>query len=376
MLQMQRTGSVYIYIFIIGFGHIYGYAEISSDFETYIQLSTYCIQATGKTYIEFSIKALTDVHVALMTQDLSTPRDDWSQFYEIVIGVWSNQKSCIRALKEYCAYIESPGILNSAGYVQLWISWDNGDVQLGKGPKADGVVVVSHPQIIPYDVNYLAVMTHYTSSWRFYEETDCKFEEFNNTYIVTNDTRCNGVTNYACASGYNLTSGNLSRLCGTGLEWIGDPPFCSAIPLCPEILSTVSVIVLSQNIQIGGILLMTCAKHHALVAGNLFRTCLPNATGDGLEPVCEGCIYPSAGVGYQFNTTEELIKRMEEMKKKLKIEREKTNAFIRSKTSVKDSRTSSTGIGFVLGWGIIGSLPVAICLGDAASLLRHMRHGV
>uniref|UniRef100_K1PU48 Uncharacterized protein n=1 Tax=Magallana gigas TaxID=29159 RepID=K1PU48_MAGGI len=147
-------------------------------------------------------------------------------------------------------------------------------------------------------------------------ETDCKFEEFNNTYIVTNDTRCNGVTNYACASGYNLTSGNLSRLCGTGLEWIGDPPFCS------------------------------------------------------------GCICPSAGVGYQFNTTEELIKRMEEMKKKLKIEREKTNAFIRSKTSVKDSRTSSTGIGFVLGWGIIGSLPVAICLGDAASLLRHMRHGV
>lgn len=89
-----------------------------------------------------------------------------------------------------------------------------------------------------------------------------------------------------------------------------------------------------------------------------------------------GCICPSAGVGYQFNTTKELIKRMEEMKKKLKIEREKTNAFIRSKTSVKDSRTSSTGIGFVLGWGIIGSLPVTICLGDAASLLRHMRHGV
>lgn len=148
---------------------ILGYAEISSDFETYIQLSTYCIQATGKTYIEFSIKALTDVHVALMTQDLPTPRDDWSQFYEIVIGVWSNQKSCIRALKEYCAYIESPGILNSAGYVQLWISWDNGDIQLGKGPKGDGVVVVSHPQIIPYDVNYLAVMTHYPSLWRFYE---------------------------------------------------------------------------------------------------------------------------------------------------------------------------------------------------------------
>lgn len=70
---------------------------------------------------------------------------------------------------EYCAYTESPGIFNSADYVQLWISWDNGNIQFGKGPKADGVVVVSHHQSIPYDVHYLAVMAHYTSSWIFYE---------------------------------------------------------------------------------------------------------------------------------------------------------------------------------------------------------------
>lgn len=89
-----------------------------------------------------------------------------------------------------------------------------------------------------------------------------------------------------------------------------------------------------------------------------------------------GCLFPSAAVGYQFNSTEELITRMEEMKKELKVEREKTNAFIRSKISVKDNRTSSTGIGFVLGWGIIGSLLMAICLCDAVPLLRHIRHGV
>lgn len=33
---------------------------------------------------------------------------------------------------------------------------------------------------------------------------------------------------------------------------------------------------------------MTCAPHHAWVAGNLTRTCLSNATWDGVEPVCEG----------------------------------------------------------------------------------------
>lgn len=35
---------------------------------------------------------------------------------------------------------------------------------------------------------------------------------------------------------------------------------------------------------------MTCAQHHALVVGNLFRTCLIDGTWDGVEPVCEGFI--------------------------------------------------------------------------------------
>lgn len=104
-----------------------------------------------------------------MTDDLSTPRDNYSQIYEIVIGGWSNTKSCIRPLKETCASTASSEILSIADYVQLWISWDNNKIRLGKGLKADGVEVVSYPQNIPYDVNYLAVMTHYTSSWRFYE---------------------------------------------------------------------------------------------------------------------------------------------------------------------------------------------------------------
>lgn len=58
-------------------------------------------------------------------------------------------------------------------------------------------------------------------------DTDCSYEEFVNTVILTNDTSCNGITEYACESGYRLTSGNLSRLCDIGQQWIGDPPVCS-----------------------------------------------------------------------------------------------------------------------------------------------------
>nr|XP_034300802.1 uncharacterized protein LOC117681272 [Crassostrea gigas] len=378
MSRLQRRLSFHTSILIIiSFGYINGYIEISSGDKTYIQLSTYCIQATGKRYVDFSVNASTDVHVALMTDDLSTPRDDYSQFYEIVIGGWNNERSCIRALKESCTETNSSGILNSLKFVQLWISWENDDIRFGRGSKTvHGEPIVSHHQSIPYNVNYLAVMTHLPSRWIFYEDTDCKFEEFNNTDILTNDTRCNGFTNYSCASGYTLTSGNLSRVCGIGRQWIGDPPVCSAIPLCPEIMSTSSVTVFSQHTQIGGILSMTCAPHHAWVAGNLTRTCLSNATWDGVEPVCEACLCPSAALKYRFNSTEELMTRLEEMTKELKVARRKTNAFIRSRISVKDTRISSTGIGYVLGWGIIVSLTMSVCLCDATTVLRHIRHGV
>lgn len=83
---------------------------------------------------------------------------------------------------------------------------------------------------INFNINFDPI-TNYSPSLAicalYFLETDCKPEEFNNTYIVTNDTRCNGVTIYACASGYNLTSGNLTRVCNIGPQWIGDPPVCS-----------------------------------------------------------------------------------------------------------------------------------------------------
>lgn len=44
--------------------------------------------------------------------------------------------------------------------------------------------------------------------------------------------------------------------------------------------------------------------------------------------------------------------------------------------NVKDTRISSTGIGYVLGCGIKVSLTMAVCLCDATTLLRHIRHGV
>nr|XP_022328015.1 uncharacterized protein LOC111127222 isoform X1 [Crassostrea virginica] len=353
---------------------VHGYIQLSSS-DRYQQLSAVCINAVGRNYIEFAVKASTDVHVALMTDDLITPRDDISQFYEVVIGGWSNARSCIRAQNVSCDEIDTPGILDSNNFVQLWIGWENSIVQLGQGLHAQQTVAVSHVQVPPYDINYLAVMTHYPSPWRFNEDTNCTLEEFANTEILINDTTCNGITQYACADGYNLTSGNLSRVCGIGQHWIGDPPVC-LVPRCPEVLSTSAVTVLSQDTHIGGRLFLTCAQNHVLLSGDLSRTCLSSASWDGMDPICEACLCPSAVTSYQFNTTEELMEKIEEMTRELKVVTRDTNAYMRSKISVADPRPSSTSIGVLLGWGILVSLVVVLLLCDARTMLRHLRHGV
>lgn len=81
-------------------------------------------------------------------------------------------------------------------------------------------------------------------------------------------------------------------------------------------------------------------------------------------------------MAYQFNSTEELMEKIEEMTKELKVVKRETNAFIRSRISVTDQRHSSTSIGVVLGCGVMVSLLVVIVLLDAATLLRHIKHGV
>jgi hypothetical protein len=102
-----------------------------------------------------------------MSSDLSTPRDDYNQIYEIVIGGWSNDQSCIRARIANCQTISTPNILNESDFVDLWVSWDNGQVNVGTGSKATGGVKFDAPLSPSYEVGYFAVMTHFQSFWRF-----------------------------------------------------------------------------------------------------------------------------------------------------------------------------------------------------------------
>lgn len=76
-----------------------------------------------------------------------------------------------------------------------------------------------------------------------------------------------------------------------------------------------------------------------------------------------------------YNSSEELYQRIQELRKILKVEKNSTNAYIRKKISVPDSRPSSVGIGNICGYGVIIVLVTLLVISDAPILYRQMRFG-
>ncbi|XP_062568296.1 uncharacterized protein LOC134230482 [Saccostrea cucullata] len=284
--------------------------ELTSNV-TYQQLSSYCISAHGRSYIEFWVNATTDVHFALMTNDTSTPRMDFSQFYEIVLGGWLNTESCIRAQSVECKKVSTPDILNGSTFVQFWVSWDSDHVYVGEGSRSSGITKLTETKPASYEINYFAVMTHYKSFWRFTEDTDCEMIEYNNTDVVTKNTSCNGITTYRCKPGSLLTGGNLTRTCMVGRVWNSEPPVCT-----------------------------DCG--------------------------CSSTIHKLANVSIDF-----LTERISQLTKELKIHKNATGSYWRSKTSAPDHRMSSRGIGFILGYGLIGFMLGVIFLSDCQRMTNY-----
>jgi hypothetical protein len=70
-----------------------------------------------------------------------------------------------------------------------------------------------------------------------------------------------------------------------------------------------------------------------------------------------------------------LVKRIEEVKAELEVEKTKLSSTIRQKTSAPDDRKSAQGMGMVLGIGVIIFILSIIILSDIPVLYRHVRYG-
>lgn len=89
-----------------------------------------------------------------------------------------------------------------------------------------------------------------------------------------------------------------------------------------------------------------------------------------------GCMCPCSMQNQRFyNSSEELYQRIQELRKILKVEKNSTNAYLRKKISVPDSRPSSVGIGNICGYGVITVLVTLLVISDAPILYRQLRFG-
>lgn len=114
------------------------------------------------------MKTCNDAHVGLFpggTPDMAT-----DLMYEIVIGGWSNTKSIIRNKKQGFGKVSASGrYLNCSEFIQFWISWNDGIIQVGQGHEIGGNVFLRWEDPVPYAVNYIAISSYngVTGEWIF-----------------------------------------------------------------------------------------------------------------------------------------------------------------------------------------------------------------
>ena len=134
------------------------------DDKKYVELSRHCFTAADRSSWSFKVKASNDAHVALMsTQNLSDP------LYEIVLGGWSNNKSCIRLKPQgHCLSPRYGAVLDNETYSLFWISWANGRISVGLLEVVGENTIMTYQHSNPYDVRFLAIMTGFGSAgeWR------------------------------------------------------------------------------------------------------------------------------------------------------------------------------------------------------------------
>nr|XP_022338401.1 CUB and sushi domain-containing protein 1-like [Crassostrea virginica] len=178
---------------------------------------------------------------------------------------------------------------------------------------------------------------------------------------------------YKCKSNHSLVSGNLTRTCLDNGSWDRKQPVCRS---CAEFTyntnTTDSDTAAVQHYVVDKTITFTCKRNHRLVSGNLTRVCLENGLWSGKEPVCKICTCPCQRLASQNFIKDPIVlkKRIKELKKILVVNRSKLSASIRKKTSSRDDRMSSKGIGMVLGVGVITCVLLTIVCSDLLMFLK------
>lgn len=143
----------------------------------YKQLSDNVLNTTNRSFMNFMIKACSNVYVALSeTQNFNAPIN----YYKVVIGLLNGGVSLrnMRTRGEVFFNRTNSQLMDCSKYRQFWISWKNGHLKLGGGIYLDKYILADWIDQRPFTVSAIGLMTKHGSvgDWKIFDgkSTYCK----------------------------------------------------------------------------------------------------------------------------------------------------------------------------------------------------------
>lgn len=145
----------------------------------YTRISAYGIVPSSGQYIIFDIKSCSDAFVLLSASpNLSKISNS---FYEFGFGVSSDLKFSFRRKSGGSnTYIKQSGhkLLNCIEYRSFWISWNSGDIRLGKGNAVNFRRFYQYNDTNPIKIEEVGIKSVHngsTADWKFNTSSNSKF---------------------------------------------------------------------------------------------------------------------------------------------------------------------------------------------------------
>ncbi|XP_052078714.1 sushi, von Willebrand factor type A, EGF and pentraxin domain-containing protein 1-like isoform X2 [Mytilus californianus] len=110
-----------------------------------------------------------------------------------------------------------------------------------------------------------------------------------NFTTITNQTGTNDqdTITYACITGYELTSGSLTRQCMNDQTWSESVPVCEVVA-CPDLaVVNFTSITTQTGTNYQDTITYACINGYELTSGSQTRQCMADQTWSGSVPVCE-----------------------------------------------------------------------------------------
>ncbi|XP_062587136.1 uncharacterized protein LOC134248762 [Saccostrea cucullata] len=146
----------------------------------YMYLTEYGIPVTNSTSLTFQVQACNDAHVAL--------RSAGRQPLEIVLGGWSNSRSCFRtSVQGSCRTEHSGKILDCQNFQTFRVSWGNQEINVGKEDSGIGDTILSFSLGQPLSDVEIGISTGFGASGLWIFEDPRATTESSTTTTTTED---------------------------------------------------------------------------------------------------------------------------------------------------------------------------------------------